>query len=640
MSFLRCKTAGQRLGAVALAVAAGGALACNVDRQDVMFQKGDYVFDFLIDATLRGGFPAGALTITEFAIGATDLTVADGFDRSATGQAPYYSDSGTDFGPGWNFDGFLRNSSTDPRLPALVEDDVTLPAGDGFVIGDPAEVGLAGHHNPFTEGVFTGLKPNTTYVVAFFRYGLQVNGTLDEAQMLLGEAVDNPDQLVPLGGSPAGNPAIPIISFPTIIPFQANANPFVLGNFTTDAAGEGFFDVVINGSGGELYQTTSGAPSDADFDLSLVARNDDTETTFPRYNYLVLLEGVAVDAADAADNPQAVRVQMAQDVVVGTGETINNAYAPFPDAGLDVQSLLALPCCAGQASSLELTFDNLMGLQGGVYQVWLWNAETEELISPNGDWVATEPDAEGNPVEVGSGTDVNSFASQAGWTHTFTTSDAQAGQPVGNFTHAFLSKESSAAGSPSASQPLWAQFTEMAGAPEDPFQWTFNSPQATSFGEFGSGDPTQFVMGLARGEGGFWGEQLGNSDRLIVVYRNLPLPPTGYFYEAYLVASDGTQVNAGDLLSVAAEGYNSLRDIDQDPTLTGFVNERDGIIIESETRTVEADLPAGLHFYDFVEYRLILSPKDRVDAMPPTTVLGNETPEPLRKRQPEPENGG
>jgi hypothetical protein len=361
---------------------------------------------------------------------------------------------------------------------------------------------------------------------------------------------------------------------------------------------------------------------------------DGVDLAVPSYNYLVLVEGEgdAVDPVPAG--PHAMRWQVGNDIDL-SGAGINNAIGPYPDRAATAAELLAGPGVAGKASGMDLTFTNLAGLSGFVYQVWLWNAETGSIISPTGDWVATALDEDGTPVQVGSGTGTTTFNTAADQTVTFSTSDAQAGQSIGDFTHVFLSIESAAAGSPSARQPLFAQFTDMAGAPNDPFQWTFNNTADMTFGTFGSGDPVAWDFG-GIGEGGFWGSQCndaprcsGPSDILVVQYRNLQLPPMGYFYEGWLVDEDGNAVNVGSLVSFEDDPHVSLRDIDLDGTLTTFAT--DEMLIRS-TSLVRASQLGAAAFADFAEFRLTLSPKARTGALPPTTALGNVTPEPLRDR--------
>src|SRR5690606_34678998 len=204
----------------------------------------------------------------------------------------------------------------------------------------------------------TGFKPNTTYTVAFMRLGLKVNGELDQLQMAQGLPVTEPDELVPVGGTPKGDPSVDMWYQGTPeIPAQRDANPFVIGHFVTDDQGRTVWDISIWDTDPDgvkvLYADASGNPSDAAMDSSLVARNDLVATTLPRYNYLVIFEGAAAAPEDVLSHPHAARIQLGTDFDAVTGEPIPNAYAPFPRA-LTKQEMLAGPGVAAKASALEV----------------------------------------------------------------------------------------------------------------------------------------------------------------------------------------------------------------------------------------------------------------------------------------------
>jgi hypothetical protein len=637
MSFLRSKKAGRRIGAIVLAAAVGGAFACNADRQDVTFQVGDYVFNFLIDAQLQGGFPAGAHSIDDFSV-VFDPTVADGFERS-TDALPGFD--------GWDWVwGQPQDRSWDGRAPTLSQ-TTPITVGTGLLMESPNTEG-GPYYNIWVSGNMTGIEAlNATYTVAFVRYGVDVKGELDQAATLLGLPITQPDELVVLNPNPLGDPNVDINYYTTgntgdTIPAIPGANPFIIGHANVDGSGASDIGIMISAAdavyGGNPYfytNFTDNPPTDAMLDSAMWGRNDGVAFAPTSYNYIVMFEGLGVDGTPIA------RWQVAQDLDL-SGNPLNNAFYPYPTAALSKADQLALPCCAGAASDLTFTFEYLDELVGNVYQVWLWNEETGDLISPSGDWEAR--DSEDNVANSANG--VSSFPSMADWTHTFTTSDALAGTSVGDFTHVFLSVESSAAATPSGAQPLWSQYTDMAGDPADPFGWSFNETGEMPFGTFGSGDPVVF-SGAGRGEGGFWGQQTGVSDLLIVSYRNLELPPVGYFYEAWMIDDDGSQVNVGELLTTHTEDppYSSLRDLDIDPSLSEYIST-DGLILWSETRTQLA-CPSetggcvdSQPFYEFLMYRLTLTPKSGTGVMPPTTVLGGMVPEPVKKRAPTPEPAG
>ncbi len=325
------------------------------------------------------------------------------------------------------------------------------------------------------------------------------------------------------------------------------------------------------------------------------------------------------------------------------GAPIENAYAPYPTSALSKEDLLASNVAAGKAETLDAAWTDLEALVGtGTYAVWVYNEETGDLKSPSGDFYAL--DSAGDTAAQATGT--SSFNSNSDWTNFFSTSDA-----VGDYTHIFLSVEDGVASAPSATQPLWAQYTDMNGDPSDPFLWSFTESGAMSFGTFNTGLSEEWAPN-GRGEGGFWGTECNASDTppfpcqgptnyLDVVYRNLQLPPVGYYYEAWLVDDAGGEHLAGALLAKQTDPNTmpgSLFEIDTDQALQDQWS--DGVlIIWSETITTLGDIEPS-EFYDMLEYRLQLKPKGAdPNEMGGTTVLGGFTPEPMRDRKPDPEPG-
>jgi hypothetical protein len=113
-------------------------------------------------------------------------------------------------------------------------------------------------------------------------------------------------------------------------------------------------DVLIDAftSTGEavFYQDLSGDPPVAAFDSAIVARNDGTPTTLPRYNYMVLFRGSAATAAEVLNLEPAMRLQIAQDFLED-GTPVNNGYAPFPAGQFSTPTLVAAPGGAGSTTS-------------------------------------------------------------------------------------------------------------------------------------------------------------------------------------------------------------------------------------------------------------------------------------------------
>lgn len=273
---------------------------------------------------------------------------------------------------------------------------------------------------------------------------------------------------------------------------------------------------------------------------------------------------------------------------------------------------------AGTADTITLTVRNLAALNG-VYQVWLLNAATGQVASPVGEWVATEPDANGDPVQVGSGQG-RSFNAGSKRTITFTTNSALAGMDLGQTTHVFLSIESAEASAPSTAQPLWGRHTGADGTP---------ASGNLSFGTFDLGDEPVTFGGSPFGEGAFTGAEFGRTDLLRVRFRNLPLPPIGYFYEGYLRTDDGaTETSTGELTTEFAEGFRSLRDVDVDRSISSQIAPTR--IIEAAIRATLADV-GGTEFYVFDEFVLKLRPKISTESGP-TVVVGGTVPDGVKAR--------
>jgi hypothetical protein len=635
MSFLESMKGGRRFVSVALAVIVGGALACKTPISDMQYQAGDYIFDFLADATLTGGIPEGAEAILAFVPASVDTSVANAFGRASGDALMFYDDVAGAF----NVFGLDRNGSNDNRTPVLADMDA---AGVSFCdLNSPYvwEVGVGAWDFYCDVG---GLNASATYTVMMVNYALTVNGELDQVAVQLDQPITANDALVVSGGTAQGTPLVEC-NYSTLTDVPVNANPLVMGFIATDPNGDGTIDCLPTSGLVSPPQwwtdvTSYTPPGYAD---STVTGPNDGVSPVPlarnQYNYMVLVEGQGTVVNPVPTGAHAMRWQIANDVTAA-GPAVNNAQAPFPTE----PTTSAGPGVSLQAGTLEMWWTNLAALDGSVYQVWVYNEETGDLKSPSGDWSAT--DAAGDPA--GSATGVQSFNTQADWDNIFVTSDA-----IGQYTHVFLSVTSAPASAPTTVQPMWAQYTDMAGEPTDPFQWTFNTAENMDFGTFGTGDPVVWTS-QGNGEGGFWGTECnpdpddldhcqGPTNTLEVIFRNLQVPPVGYYYKAYLIEggpTPGEPVDAGFLLSksTASTSSVSLENIDTDESLQDQYTNGQDIIIWSQTNTLLDALPDGKGFYDYVEYRLQLVPRG-ITTMGPTTALGGETPLPMRARKPAPE---
>lgn len=627
---------------IGLALLAG--LGCSEEREAIMTQVGDYLLEFTIDASVAGGRPGGQSAVTDVTIGAIDASHPNAFGRATPGARSYYENGGTFF-RGWIITPErIQHAGNDARLPALQATNVSVPR---LVIGDPGSLEAEGLWNIWTASAsqaaytyLTGLKPNTTYTVAFMRLGLKVNGEPDQVQIVQGLPVTQPDELVPVGGTPKGDPSVDMWYQGTPeIPAQRDANPFVIGHFVTDDQGRTVWDISIWDTDPDgvkvLYADASGNPSDAAMDSSLVARNDLVPSTFPRYNYLVIFEGSAATAANAATLPHAARVQLGTDFDAVTGEPIGNTFAPFPTRAMTKEELLAGEGVAAKAAALEVSFTNLTELAGATYQVWLINEETGAAISPRGNWKATAPNPDpeqSEPILVASAEGVRTFNSKADWTHTFQTSEEIAGEDLGVYTHVVLSIETSEASSPSNAQSMWARYTNMNGSPDNAFDWQIVNSSAMSFGTFNSGKNPQVFNPIGTGRGWFWGTLPDEEAR--IRFRDLNRPPVGYFYEGWMIpeAEHGSPFSIGELTASSEENYASLKDADVSTDMSMYV--RTDRILDAVNIVKNRDLLGGNPWW-MEEYHLKVVPKARSgNELPPYTILGGAVPEGVQKREP------
>jgi hypothetical protein len=638
--FRRAGTASALVAALGVAIS-----ACSDERGVMQTQIGDFLLEFPIDASVAEGRPAGGSTNLAFIVGAVDANHVDALNRRTIGvRGSGYANAGA-FQVGWLLGADrIRNATNDPRLPALQSTTAHIPGR--LIIGDPGTLGDPGWWNIWTAaatgasyGAITGLQPNTTYTVAFFRYGLQVNGMLDHIEAARGVPIAAPDQLVPVGGSPKGDPTVNVgLGFWPDLPAEIQANPWVLGRFTTDAGGQATLDFNISHQATDgtrvLYTTTSGNPSAAAMDSALVARNDTVMTTFPRYNYFVIMRGAAATAAEAATLPQVLRVQMGADLNAEGTAIVRNAYAPFPTA-MTQAALLAGPGVAGQVSSLRATFRNLPLLANATYQLWLVNDVTGEAVSVPMNWRATAPNPDPDittRVPADSAQEIRVFQSRGDWHHTFETTDVIAGRPIGTFTHVMISIESAEAAQPSAAQPLWVRYTDMKGDAADPLKWVFVSPGTAVFGTFNLGNRPVPHLARGAGRGWFWGT--GPDDEMRVRFRDLDRPPVGFVYEGWMYPERGRgdPFALGPLTTGPEEGFASLANVDTKIDLSQWV--REDRILDAMQRVFVRDILGGRPWH-VDEYHLKLVPKAQSPQELPTyTMLGGAIPDAVQAREP------
>ncbi|HEX7092018.1 MAG TPA: hypothetical protein VF192_18010, partial [Longimicrobiales bacterium] len=338
--------------------------------------------------------------------------------------------------------------------------------------------------------------------------------------------------------------------------------------------------------------------------------------------------------AEVVTSAPAVRAQIGPDIDANGG-AINNGFAPFPPSRYTTEELVKAPSGEGGPDSMRIQVYHLDGLaSGSTYQAWLYNPGTGAIASPSVDWVIEEEIREltdaGDVIitydTVGAGSG-STFPGQGGpgtFRHTLTVATRSGGPRVSEYTHFLISIESGGqAATPSASIPVWRQFTDERGTPEDYFDDAY-IPGDISFGTFPlSGLPYVFTP-RGTGRADFHGGDLR------VIAEQLSRPPVGYYYAGWLVNDEtGAAVYLGPLTS-SPPGAQSLFDADVNPGLPGVTP--DGILRAALTVTESS---VGGKFYDYNAIRITLEPKSSPESVPaPSVVLGGPVPDPVLLQRP------
>lgn len=621
---------------VGLVVAAGTVSllsGCPESAIDITESASDPSQDFSVASSYAE--PDGSFTLGEFAI-LFDTTVSDAFARSIPGTRGTF---GLVYGSGvWDFDGQWRNGSTDQRLPALTDDDAA--AGD-LVIIDGSFFGFSAFNPYFNDGQFENLDPGTTYTVAFVKYELRVNGELDAAAAALGQPITQPDELIlSPDGTPKGDPTFNIEPFADIFA-QADANPFVLGQLTTNASGSVDMDVLIDAftATGEavFYQDITGEPADASFDSAIVARSDDVPTSLPRYNYLVLFKGEAATAADVLGLPQALRLQIGTDFLE-SGEAVNNGYPPFPEQ-IPADELSGAPGFLGaRPKSMQATFGHLEALaDGAMYEAWLANPITGSVIPATGTYYRIQlvpiiDDVTGEVI----GFEEDTVATVQGtnrfvggndeFRHALAVSDATLGggatDSVGFHTYLMLTiAESPGGAEPAAARPFWLQYTDQNGTPDDLGDDVFFLSGKPSFGYFELANPaaSRTYSGEGNGLGGVRFDP--NGSVVSVDMRNLSRPPVGYVLAGWLERVDGTTFRMPDVTGPPPDFVDL---VDADVQLVENLVTPNGVL-DANFRVVTSE--AGIDLTEFRRFLITLEPKAGLESRGPILVQVGDLPE-------------
>ena len=515
--------------------------------------------------------------------------------------------------PYWRSSGYWYVSSTsssstaqigypgnDPRLPALT-------GMTGGVCGTPPDCfdynwqymaiadafGSTGGEWWDVYGAFCCLAANTRYILTFERLGLTVNGELDAVQLLLGQTVDQPDELYWLGGSPAGDHTRPTNLFNTGDPYPmvANANPYIVGYLDTDASGDVYLDAVVGS------RDATGAPvwmlsPDPVQSTSPFAPNDPSRHTFPNYNYWTVYEANP-DGTPNYNRP-AVRYQWGVDLS-DLGGPINNAYAPFPRAALSDPELALGKGAVSRPDSVTFALGNLKELAGtSAYYVWSVDdtgafTQLDFLYTPPGGTEAAATSFNGGD---GTHTIMLEYPDDA----TNIVYSIETGVPTGT---------------PGAAQIIWAPGLQEAGESK-------SNSLPVQFGSF-SESRTWAISG--NGSGGLLGSGLR------YLYEQLPRPPVGYKYVGWLASGDTLFTRLADeTFTSPPPEFADLSDADTDLDLSDVVQTT--MILRSITSFCVSETDTScFDLGDYDTFFLALEPKAGVMTDPSATrVLSGVTP--------------
>lgn len=595
-------------------------------------------------------FPGGDGTTAPVVLELDTATYPTDLFGRATGSAydtwpsPRYSDTydlGTDFGRKeeiaqrqWVSE-FVPD---DPRKPFLVHntnfDDSYDDNADHIRFWSPASsIGGDCPAGPCWtyQSDIDWIGPNDDwFAVGLVRYAVQVNGLVDDLEILVNDGVvTQPDSLVLLGGAPAGYDTIQsdywMYNVADCLTMLPNANPFILGHFKTGPT------VDPNDSGANFDGETdadycyysNGVWGDAGVASGVqpFAPNDFSSFDLPTYNYLVIWTYDTLTATIKWDEPW-LRAQIGNDIDLN-GNPIPHGFAPFPTApGRELsdfasyQDFLGHPRVAGGAASMEMIVNNLKPLASGyAYQVWLYDEVEADAQRIDVTYVLQLPDTLGfddlgapiiDWVDVGDTAVVRSFDGAAGLRHVIIAdrSDLLAnGIEINRYSHAVITIGGSGDASPLESPaPAWYRYVSLNGTRDDLFDNQVFLSGAAQFGFIP--DPELIENEVGWQAFGAAKAQFLNVEGFAVGLNRLARPPLGYYYAVWLAnTEDGTTFGLGEI-TTPPPAFESLRDAD---IQTGeYITETE--IFEAGKWAEWADLPGDVSRYNAVA--VTLEPKD------------------------------
>lgn len=525
-------------------------------------------------------YPSGSVALSKAVVSGFDLSVPDGFDRG-TGAGGLFRpvNNGQFTAPGVDMGGSVRNSSQDPRLPALRESSaavgshfslyelISISSNPGFAPGDWD-----------MWGVVTGLEPSTVYTVVLARMALQVNGELDHNQVLTGVPVDAPDELSFLPGRELVYSGV-TCDYSSVTRVGAPVNPVALGVIETDADGNGTVDCIIRATPGDLWPVpAAGAAATTADDFTAAntpfGSNEVGASVAPgQYNYLLLYEGPPSEDAIPSGNPT-VRMQLGPDIDAD-GNVINNAMGPFPaDVVPNAPELSGGANSFAAPGQIDVSLTGFSPLSGGSYQLWLYDAGSGSYSAAD---ATIYPAMDMEMMMMGS-----TFSPSSSEDAYHAKLEVSMDQDFASFTHVAVSAESGQASSPTGGPFLFQEYLTSANLMQQ---------GAMTFGHLGSDGIEPFFPG-GSGSGSFY------ESSLLVELNRLPAPPPGLHYQSYLAAISATGVGSssrGNTITLDARGNAMDRlEASQVGDFASFTHyvlvlEPDGITSITEMRVQQSD---------------------------------------------------
>jgi hypothetical protein len=588
--------------------------------------------DMSLDLALAGGVPRGPLRLEGYRLFVDTVGQTDVFQRA--GADGYYSLANLRY----LMHTGVRIAGQDPRLPALAP----IYAPEEFSIEFAYLWGPEryGDHIDIWDFYMRwyGFEFGKTYTYSIERLATIVNGSLDALEFIIEGEVTEPDQLLPLDGTPGGYPdndyywttragcaAEPIPEPPP--------NPWYLGTVTAVSDGRLTADFCM-GTPWLWYDGVVNVP-----DSSIAMPNELRRGPVPQYNYVVVYEGEPPNLG-----PPVLRIQMGVDLDTN-GNPLPNGFAPFPVAA-DRQAAATLPQVEIEPTRIRLEIQDLEPLDGAYYELWLVNQEDASCTPATADHftietiVVTNELGQRNEVDVPSQDTVRTSAfhgrPEANIRHAFIVSNGTlAGPTIGDFTHVTLAKPGT---SGALTDPvMWAQYLDHSGTPEDRSDDIFthtddlvlgaldptSPPRSRTFRETGLGEGLvlcQASRPVHNDDGRAVGERcLDGRSSLNLHFQRLRRPPPGYVYEVWLLGDSLEPLSLGTI--TGPKPWCECID-DADMVVHDDFMTRTEIL--QATKVVPIDIP------DLSQYTgvlVTLEPKAGVATMGPTKILSGALPE-------------